>query len=233
MHGIISGKGRDISKTKNGTRTAEQEELNEEDLGAIRRRLAAIEAARRRVASATPDLNTAAARAARQAAFANIPRWRRPIARLMMLRPGLAQNDLANNVGSSSVGGQDRSSSDEEQGMKVPPIPTHATTADHHMSRPPRFMTEEEKERVKDIDRMIQEGQRRILELQIKKDALQRSPNPFYNYTTRTNTMEGTERQNDDAATAPITNTRIFNFPSEKLVVEYLEELYAMGRLQK
>jgi hypothetical protein len=40
-------------------------------------RLAVIEAARRQVASATPDLNTIAARAARQeAAFANVPRWR-------------------------------------------------------------------------------------------------------------------------------------------------------------
>jgi hypothetical protein len=44
--------------------------------------------------------------------------------------------------------------------------------------------------------------------------------------------VEETESQNDEA-TSPITNTRIFNFPSEKLVVEYLEELYAMGRLQK
>jgi hypothetical protein len=104
----------------------------------------------------------------------------------MIMRPGLVPNDLPNKSGSSSsVGDQNRSSSDEEQGIKIPPIPSHDTTADHHsIPRPQRFMTEEEKERVKEIDRMIQEGQKRILELQIKKDALQRSPNPFYNYYT-------------------------------------------------
>lgn len=50
---------------------------------------------------------------------------------------------------------------------------------------------------------------------------------------TRANSLEGTDKQNDDAVTTPITNNRIFNVPSEKLVNEYLEELYAMGRLQK
>jgi hypothetical protein len=205
-------------------------------LGAIRRRLAAIEAARRRVASAAPDMNTAAARAARQAAISNIPRWRRPFARFMMLRPGLASNDLAAKGDSQLIGQDARNINDEEQpqGMKMPPQMPHGA-ADQQIPRPPRFMTEEEKERVKEIDRMIQQGQRRILELQIKKDALQRSPNPFYNYTTQTqtNAMEETQRPNNDEATAPITATRLFNFPSEKLVGEYLEELYAMGRLQK
>eukprot|EP00979_Chaetoceros_neogracilis_P019062 scaffold11672_cov195-Chaetoceros_neogracile.AAC.1 len=80
LHGVMSGKGRVVSgNEKMGG------EINETDLGMIRRRLAAIEAARKRVASAAPDAS--AIRSAKRAAYAKVPLWRRPIARLIR-RPG-------------------------------------------------------------------------------------------------------------------------------------------------
>jgi len=73
------------------------------------------------------------------------------------------------------------------------------------------------KERVQEIDRLISKGQKALLDLQCEKDDLQRRPNPLYNYTTAT-----------DGKT-----TRKFSFPPQELVDEYIDELFANGRLEK
>lgn len=220
LHGIVSGKGRESGGS--GKDAEEAIELNEEDLGLIRRRIAAIEAARRRVASATPDAN--AIRTARRAAFAKIPAWRRPMARLMR-RPGNVTTDVNNdgaNAGQaveppSAVRGQTTSTS-----RAAEPIPDSPVDQQEQVIEP---MSEEERERVKEIDRMIEDGQNKIYELQIKKDALQKRPNPLYNYT---------KAEAEVTETADLgENHRTFNFPSELLVCEYIDELTSVGRLRK
>ena len=218
LHGFMSGKGRGFLSSEEKKGIGKDEEMNDADLGLIRRRIAAIEAARRRVASAAPDAN--AIRSAKRAAYANVPRWRRPFAR-MVRRPG--------NVTAAAISApndhpllEGTSEQDEDN------LPHEAYPSD-----PPRkpFMSEGEKEKVKDIDRMIQEGQRRILDLQTKKDELQRSPNPLYSYTTPTDTSDDSEDKEEKAD--PVADSRTFNFPSEKLVGEYIDELYSVGRLLK
>ncbi len=77
-------------------------------------------------------------------------------------------------------------------------------------------------ERVMAIDKLILEGQFKLQELQCEKDALQRRPNPLWNYTTET------RGSNQDP-----TYTRTFNFPPPELVEEYLEVLFWSGRLVK
>ena len=227
LHGIVSGKGR-----KSGSRVSDVDktvELNEEDLGVIRRRIAAIEAARRRVASAKPDAN--AIRSARQAAYAKIPAWRRPVARLIR-RPGNVTIETNDVTEQASVTEKNYAGIDEatrrpanDQGIsQLPSVPN--SSMDQEPSEPP--MSEEERERVKEIDRMIQEGQTRILELQIKKDSLQKRPNPLYNYTTPKLGVDAAEPIKDDEK-----DDRVFNFPPENIVGEYIDELISMGRLQK
>jgi len=80
---------------------------------------------------------------------------------------------------------------------------------------------------VKDIDLLMQEGQKKILELQIEKDDLQRRPNPFFNYT-KPDTASKNKRDVKDEATV-----REFNFPSDDLVSEYIDNLVVHGRLKK
>jgi hypothetical protein len=86
------------------------------------------------------------------------------------------------------------------------------------------------KERVKQIDRLISKGQAELLELQCEKDALQRRPNPLFNYTTTTieTTLAGT-----DKSETTVLHSRNFNFPPKELVEEYLDELFSHGRLVK
>ena len=216
FHGIMSGKGRGAS-----SKEKKMGEINEEDLGMIRRRLAAIEAARKRVASAAPDAN--AIRSANRAAYLKIPLWRRPIARLIR-RPGnvTAQARVTTSAPTSEL------LIEENYEQNQGPLPDVSDS-----SMPPRSpsMTEDEKEKVKEIDSMIQEGQRRILELQMKKDELQRSPNPLYNYTQSTSTSDDNETEEQE--TEPATSFRAFSFPSDNLVEDYINELNSVGRLLK
>lgn len=89
------------------------------------------------------------------------------------------------------------------------------------LSRERELEEERRKERVKEIDRLIVEGQAALVELQCEKDALQRRPNPLYNYSTEVD-EEGQENHSRD-----------FNFPPDDLVEEYLDELFTAGRLVK
>ena len=171
----MSGKGRVVSgnEKKGG-------EINETDLGMIRRRLAAIEAARKRVASAAPDAS--AIRSAKRAAYAKVPLWRRPIARLIR-RPGnvTATARVATSAPTSQLLLEDNYEKNDGSSPNL---------SDSYV--PPRkpSMTDDEKEKVKEIDSMIQEGQQRILDLQMKKDELQMRPNPLYNYTQSNDTFD-------------------------------------------
>eukprot|EP00979_Chaetoceros_neogracilis_P016776 scaffold9379_cov123-Chaetoceros_neogracile.AAC.1 len=92
-------------------------------------------------------------------------------------------------------------------------------------------MTDDEKEKVKEIDSMIQEGQQRILDLQMKKDELQMRPNPLYNYTQSNDTFDADK--SEGPAPDPTTSFRTFSFPSDNLVEDYIEELNSVGRLLK
>ena len=212
LHGFMSGKGRGLSSAEKKGKGKDQE-LNDEDLGMIRRRIAAIEAARRRVASAAPDAN--AIKLAKLTAYATVPRWRRPFAKLIR-RPG----NVTAAISSPNVHLLPEDTDEQDEDRSYP-------------SDPPRkpSMSEGEKEKVKEIDRMIQEGQQRILDLQIKKDELQRSPNPLYNYTASTDTSDDSKDEEEEAV--PVASSRSFAFPSEKLVEEYIDELYSVGRLLK
>jgi len=90
-----------------------------------------------------------------------------------------------------------------------------------------RFHEDERKEqmrkdRVLEIDRAITEGQRKLLELQCEKDAIQRRPNPLYNYSTV---------EEEKGGVIETHYTRTFSFPTDELVDEYLNELFDHGRL--
>lgn len=85
------------------------------------------------------------------------------------------------------------------------------------MSLEEQLEDERRRKRVKEIDGLISKGQKTLLDLQCEKDDLQRRPNPLYNYTTT-----------NDGKTV-----RRFNFPPQELVEEYLDELFANGRLEK
>lgn len=86
--------------------------------------------------------------------------------------------------------------------------------------------------RVKEIDRLIAEGQTRLQHLICEKDVLQRRPNPLFNYTTETvsrTTGEGEEPESG----IQIEASRKFTFPPEDLVEEYLDMTFSSRRLAK
>lgn len=74
-------------------------------------------------------------------------------------------------------------------------------------------------ERVEEIDKMIVEWQRKLQELICEKDSLQRRPSPLYNYTA------------SPSADGDFTFSRNFNFPPDSLVDDYLDDIFATGRL--
>jgi hypothetical protein len=68
--------------------------------------------------------------------------------------------------------------------------------------------------RVEEIDRLLQRGSERLLELQCERDDLLCAPNPLFNYTKKYD--PSTNRTFGDVRT-----TREFNFPPPELVDEY------------
>mmetsp|Transcript_64213 Transcript_64213/g.71749 ORF Transcript_64213/g.71749 Transcript_64213/m.71749 type:complete len:1055 (+) Transcript_64213:108-3272(+) len=109
-------------------------------------------------------------------------------------------------------------------------------------------------ERVREIDRLISEGQDRLTDLICEKDVLQRRPNPLFDYTTTTETI--TAEIDDVHATTKdptwneskintlseadtVTNkieiqaSREMNFPPDDLVAEYLDMMISTRRLTK
>lgn len=86
--------------------------------------------------------------------------------------------------------------------------------------------------RVKEIDRLISEGQVRLQQLICEKDVLQRRLNPLYNYTTETVSLPDNE-ESESESTTRIEASRTFKFPPDDLVEEYLDMAFSSRRLTK
>lgn len=190
MHGLLSGK----SATKNGQQPTEvSETLDEEDLGVIQRRIAAIDRARAGIA-----------------AFEG--RRQRPLPRFRF-----RQRKIESNIQIASGFEKPKSAIEIEAERQLAEAERQRILEEEREERM-------RKNRVLEIDRAITEGQKKIIALQSEKDAMQRRPNPLYNYSTvEETTGEAVETR----------YTRKFNFPKGELVDEYLEELFANGRLVK
>lgn len=173
--------------------TASDATLDDDDLGMIQRRIAAIEIAKQNVAK------QAAERADTQ------PRRRRGLFRRGRRRGNQADTvDAAAEATSASFGLDESEISSMYLNLE-------------RKSLEEQLEDERRRERVQEIDRLISKGQKALLDLQCEKDDLQRRPNPLYNYTT-----------GKDGKT-----TRTFSFPPQELVDEYIDELFANGRLEK
>ena len=128
LHGWLSGKGRVVYV-----------DVEDEELGIVRRRIAAIDRARE-----------------------NIDRARASKTR----RRGL--------FGQGGLFGQRKPPLDDDYSF----ILKRDEEAEKEELR--------RKERVKEIDKLIKEGQSRLLELVVEKDYLQQRPNPLFQYSTET-----------------------------------------------
>jgi hypothetical protein len=90
------------------------------------------------------------------------------------------------------------------------------------------------KERVRDIDREMNAAQKRLQDLACEKDVLQRRYNPLWSYSAETTFVPKTKNNNDTIENeTTVTAARQFNFPSNEMVDEYLDMLFASGRIEK
>ena len=194
LHGFVSQKGKRLTTLPENaiipSTATGAGALNDEDLGRIRRRIAAIEIAKQNVAKRAAETAEVVEKN-RRGLFRRIRRRNRED-NLDAIATAVAA-DLDESEISSMYLELERKSFEEQQ------------------------EEERRKERVKEIDRLISKRQKDLLDLQCEKDALQRRPNPLYNYTTAS-----------DGKT-----TRVFSFPPQELVDEYIDELFANGRLEK
>ena len=184
LHGFVSGKPRmnprDNATTTTSSIEMDGEELDDEDLGRLRRRISAIQRAKENVERLEAENPS-------------------------MHRPAVEGSAKQKRQGRATRNGEGNESADRNSEIE-------------------RRRQEEDrrKERVKEIDRLIVKGQAALLELQCEKDAIQRRPNPLYNYTSELEEDGTTEKHN-----------RKFTFPPDDLVEEYLDELFSNGRLVK
>ena len=221
LHGLVSGKGRGeyagLYYSKKKTK-----ELNEEDLGMVRKRLAAIDQARKRVAGTDESLSLS-----NQMGTRVVPRWRRPFGRRRQIVVESMQRQSTTSLIKNGKSSLDTSTMTMEE-ETLDTVPTESEA-----ERKAREEQEAEElkriERVKEIDNLIKEGQQRILELQCQKDDLQQRPNPLYNYTKATSEQSNKTLSDKES----YASARTFNFPPPNLVSEYIEELQSNGRLQK
>jgi hypothetical protein len=95
-------------------------------------------------------------------------------------------------------------------------------------------------ERVKEIDRLIAEGQARLQDLVCEKDVLQRRLNPLFDYTSETVEVLGDDlpdiemqEWNNSNTTIRIEASRKFKFPPDDLVEEYLDMTFSSRRIAK
>lgn len=88
-------------------------------------------------------------------------------------------------------------------------------------------------ERVKEIDRLIVDGQERLQQLICEKDVLQRRPNPLYTYESiDSEKLSGDSKEASDVSVG-VQASRDFEFPPDDLVEEYLEMIFWSRRLTK
>lgn len=190
LHGTFSRKPKQTPLQEKPAEE-EMEILDEEDLGLIRRRIAAIDRARRSVELKQEE----------DAASEEEEGWG-----MFGRRRKLDDEILPGSPVSSDV----------------KDVPLEETTSQSQEDMDEEEEARQRQERVLEIDRLITHGQKQLLDLACEKDALQRRPNPLYNYTT-------TQEEGDDN----LKISRTFNFPSESLVEDYLDDLFAHGRLIK
>ena len=186
MHGALSRKPKPSTPTVQAEE--EMETLDDEDLGLIRRRIAAIDRARKSV-----ELKLEEDAASEQEGRGLFGRRRK----LDESTPTVTESEPDQDVATENtrIRSQQESIDDAE--------------------------ARRTEERVMEIDKLIKQGQHQLLELACEKDALQMRPNPLYNYTTSRG-RNGTVKFD-----------REFSFPSETLVEDYLDDLFAHGRLIK
>jgi len=190
LHGVISQKKKQMGPANAIVPT--ETDLDDADLGMIQRRIAAIEIAKQNVAK-------------RDAEKAEMTANNRRI--------GLFRRRRRRNIQEDSV---DVKTTIESTGTDQTQISSMYLNLERK-SLEEQLEDQKRKERVQEIDRLIQKGQKSLLDLQCEKDHLQRRPNPLYNYTT-----------DSDGKT-----TRVFNFPPPELVDEYIDEMFANGRLER
>jgi hypothetical protein len=94
--------------------------------------------------------------------------------------------------------------------------------------------------RVQEIDKLMADGQRHLLQLATEKDVLQRRPNPLWTYKTTLEELDEARRveaaMHHNYSTThgeTVVPTRLFTFPPKDLVDDYLELLFMNERLVK
>lgn len=187
MHGFLSGKEEDESGPKSLDEEEEPITLDEEDLGQIRRRIAAIDRARKSV-----ELKQEEAVAPNDGRRLFRRRRKQRLAEKAAIEAKTVTPEIA-----VEIIKPDEIDKDEEG-----------------------IAAQRRKERVKEIDRQISQASDRLNELKCEKDALQQRPNPLYNYTT-TPVRDGELYK----------FSREFIFPPDSLVEDYLDDMFANGRL--
>eukprot|EP00529_Nitzschia_sp_RCC80_P003302 CAMPEP_0113492342 /NCGR_PEP_ID=MMETSP0014_2-20120614/28024_1 /TAXON_ID=2857 /ORGANISM="Nitzschia sp." /LENGTH=1110 /DNA_ID=CAMNT_0000386165 /DNA_START=52 /DNA_END=3380 /DNA_ORIENTATION=- /assembly_acc=CAM_ASM_000159 len=227
LHGVLSGKP--VPQLVEVQTTVTQIQMNEAEETArqkvMRKRIAAIDRAREGVrrARAIDDEQSRGRR--RNGLFGGLFR----------------RND--NEVDSSEQTTDDEVSAQTTDGLQEKEVP----------QKTPEEIQEEKRrmDRVREIDRLIQEGQASLQTLICEKDVLQRRPNPLFEYTTtETVTTEMTSNKMDvniteestieDAADAAAMSTRTtleveasrkMTFPPDDLVEEYIDMMLSTRRL--
>lgn len=95
-----------------------------------------------------------------------------------------------------------------------------------------RRFERERKMRLKEIDRQILANQRLLFELASERDVLHQRPNPLWNYTVEHNPARG-QRNDSVVSTGLPAVSRVFNFPPQEVVDNYLDMLFFTGRIVK
>jgi hypothetical protein len=256
MTGFFSGKQKqNLFKTsvttkhnnfKDGNNSTVEEHLGDDELGVIRRRIAAIKKARDAVVNREEEemrrrtTTTTTGTVDGNSAMGPL-RWlaakRRALSlnsKSLDLQQQQQQQQLLSRVKKNDVtrsGTKNQQSSlllSEEEGIDLfreyPAVLDAVASAEAEAQKARTMAAQAEEERrkvrVSEINRQIHMAKDYLFELQSEKDDLLRRPNPFFNFTTVT------------AAGAISTKTkREFNFPSQGLVDEYIEHLVSSGRL--
>lgn len=158
LHGFLSRKGRELASLPENAVVPSADRdtatLNDEDLGIIRRRIAAIQIARKNVARKAATEEAEVAMKNRR----GIWRWR---------------NNNPTNDKDAAV-----TSAEEEAEISSLFLNIERKSLEEQLDY------ERRKNRVMEIDSLISTRQKELLDLQCEKDTLQRRPNPFFDYTT-------------------------------------------------
>jgi hypothetical protein len=221
FHGILSGKPRKALATiaeTTGTAGENVDTIEEVDIEDIHKRIAAIEKAREGVERA-------------RAADEESQKRRGFFGGLFRPRIDVAEEDFMNDDESSTTETLELPTPEEV----APPVPQRS---------PEEIQAELERmKRVREIDRLIVEGQAQLKDLICEKDVLQRRPNPLFDYKTTETVnndvnLEDTTDESSNATTTPrskveIQASRKINFPPDDVVAEYLEMMISTRRLTK